>query len=89
AWTGPLAAAGVAVAPLRPANVGFAVDWSRPFRERFAGAPLKRVRLSLDGEHRLGEALITASGIEGGAVYALSRLLRERIDREGVARLSV
>jgi len=89
AWTGPLAAAGVAVAPLRPANVGFAVDWSRPFRERFAGAPLKRVRLSLDGEHRLGEALITASGIEGGAVYALSRLLRERIDREGIARLSV
>jgi predicted flavoprotein YhiN len=37
-WVEILRAAGVEVAPLRPANGGFLADWSAPFRERFAGA---------------------------------------------------
>jgi uncharacterized flavoprotein (TIGR03862 family) len=80
AWVEPVRAAGVAVAPLRPANSGFAVAWSAAFRARFEGVPLKNVGLSLPGASARGDAVVTRTGIEGGAVYALSRPLREALD---------
>ncbi len=79
----------VAVAPLRPANCGFALDWSPVFRDRHAGAPLKRIALSFADHTARGEAVITAAGIEGGAVYALSAPLRDAIARDGSAELRV
>ena len=88
-WVPLLERLGVAVTPLEPANAGFTVAWSELFRERFAGAPLKRVTLACDGTQVRGEAVITASGIEGGAVYALSRSLRTAIAARGRARLVV
>ena len=65
------------VMPFRPANMGFRVGWSEAFRARFAGAPLKRVRLRAPGFDQMGEAMVTAAGIEGGLVYAGSAVLRE------------
>src|SRR5687768_10818355 len=46
AWTALLAGRGVAVAPLRPANMGFVTPWSDVLRGRFEGEPLKRIALS-------------------------------------------
>ncbi|MBV8473002.1 MAG: TIGR03862 family flavoprotein [Hyphomicrobiales bacterium] len=89
AWTTILQSAGLALAPLRPANCGFAVDWSPAFRERFAGEPLKSIALA-HGEARVrGEAMIDAKGLEGGAVYALSARLREAIAAAGPTMLIV
>ena len=88
-WVPLLEGLGVDVAPLEPANAGFAVAWSALFRERFSGAPLKRVALACDGVAVRGEAVITAAGIEGGAIYALSRPLRTAIAGRGRARLTV
>ncbi len=63
-------------APFKPANMGFLRDWSDFMRPHF-GAPVKPVRLTV-GEHSVkGEFVITARGIEGGAVYAISSTLRE------------
>jgi uncharacterized flavoprotein (TIGR03862 family) len=64
------------VAPLSAANVGFAVAWTAPFAARFAGTPLKRVALTLDGETWRGEAIVSRAGLEGGLVYAAGRALR-------------
>ncbi len=89
AWTGVLGSLGVAVTPLAAANSGFTVAWSPTFAARFAGAPLKNLRLSFAGRSVRGEALITAYGIEGGAVYALSADLRAAIGRDGDAILAV
>ncbi|GLK76576.1 NAD(FAD)-utilizing dehydrogenase [Methylopila jiangsuensis] len=86
AWTGPLDAAGVALTPLRPANCGFLVPWSEALAGRFAGEPLKRAALSFEGVTVRGEAMITADGIEGGLIYALSARLRDAIARSGTAR---
>jgi uncharacterized flavoprotein (TIGR03862 family) len=88
-WVAALAGAGVAVAPLRPSNCGFLAPWSEPFRNRRAGAPLKRIALSLGERTVRGEAVITADGIEGGAIYALSAPLREAIMTHGEAILSI
>jgi hypothetical protein len=79
----------VAIAPLRPANMGFAVAWSDRLRGRFAGTPLKRIALSFGGTQARGEAMITAQGIEGGAVYALAAPLREAIVAHGQATLHI
>ena len=84
-WVPLLAGRGVPVAPLRPANAGFVVEWSPVLRERFAGQPLKRIAIALGAERSTGEAMIDAHGLEGGAVYALSAPIREAIARDGAA----
>lgn len=89
AWVPVLEAQGVAVSPLRPANAGFTAEWSPVFAERFAGAPLKRIALRLGPTQVRGEAVITREGIEGGAVYALSRPIREAIEARGEARVAL
>jgi hypothetical protein len=89
AWVATLRARGVTVSPLRPANSGFTVAWSDIFRDRFEGQPLKGIALSF-GPHRLrGEAVITRTGIEGGAIYALSAVLREAVENSGQTTLRV
>ncbi|MGE0753393.1 MAG: TIGR03862 family flavoprotein [Variibacter sp.] len=89
AWTDVLARKGVAVTPLVPSNCGFRVDWSEHFRDRFEGAPLKRIALAFGGRIVRGEAMITRDGIEGGAVYALSPALRDAIEAKGDASLTI
>jgi uncharacterized flavoprotein (TIGR03862 family) len=89
AWAEILAAKGVTVSPLRAANCGFTVPWSEIFRNRFEGQPLKGVALSFGSQIVRGEAMITRTGIEGGAVYALSADLREAIIAAGKATLHV
>jgi uncharacterized flavoprotein (TIGR03862 family) len=79
----------IGITPLRPANCGFVVAWSEMFRRRHAGTPLKSIALSLADRSVRGEAMITAEGIEGGAVYALAAAARDAIAREGSALLHV
>jgi hypothetical protein len=76
AWRAPLETHGVQLTPFEPANVGFNVDWSEHFRTRFAGQPLKGIAMMHSSRSVRGEAMITQHGIEGGAIYALSRELR-------------
>jgi uncharacterized flavoprotein (TIGR03862 family) len=85
AWTDILAARGVDIVPLWPANCGFEIAWTEHFRDRFAGQPLKNVALSFAGQRTRGEAVVTRYGIEGGAVYALSAALRDAILHDGKA----
>jgi len=87
AWAGMLE--GVDVAPFRPSNVGFDVEWSEVFAERFAGQPLKPVAMTHRDQTVRGEVMLTRYGIEGGAVYALSAGLRDAVERDGTAVLTV
>ena len=88
-WTDMLEALGVAVTPLRPANVGFDANWSEVFRDRFHGAPLKNIGLGFEGLIARGDAMVTREGLEGGAVYALSAALRDAIAASGHAILNI
>jgi uncharacterized flavoprotein (TIGR03862 family) len=90
AWVPIMLARGIAVAPLKPANCGFDVNWSTHFSEKFAGEPLKSVTVSFtDSAGQLyvkqGDLMVTASGVEGGLIYALSGLLRDQIEACGSA----
>lgn len=92
AWVPLLAARGVAVAPLLPANCGFDIGggWSDHFSSRFAGQPFKNVAIRFAPPagplfERKGEFVATRTGVEGSLVYAASALLRQQIVRAGEA----
>ena len=88
-WQALLAERGVDISPLQPSNCGFEVaGWSALLKEKFAGAPLKNIALSVPGSApRKGEFILTAQGVEGSLVYALSAPVREAINRTGQGQL--
>ncbi len=75
AWVGILASKGVEIAPLQPANVGFTVNWSNHMTRHF-GHPVKACRLIAGTTSVRGEFVISAKGLEGGGIYAVSKRLR-------------
>ncbi|WP_374357263.1 TIGR03862 family flavoprotein [Chitinimonas sp.] len=92
AWVPLLAAQGIDIAPLAPANCGFDVAWSEPFRSKHAGQPLKSIALTftdVDGhtERKLGECVVSQHGVEGSLIYAFSRRIRDSIAAHGHATL--
>jgi uncharacterized flavoprotein (TIGR03862 family) len=89
AWAEVLAAKGIEIAPLRPANCGFTVAWSGVFTDRFEGQPLKGDEFRFGDQTVRGEAIVTRTGIEGGAIYGLSAELREAIATTGETTLSI
>ena len=91
AWMLPLEQKGVGLAPLQPSNCGFEVQaWSELLVSKFAGAPLKNVAIGLNDDiPRLGECVITATGVEGSLIYALSAPIREAINAHGSATVQI
>jgi uncharacterized flavoprotein (TIGR03862 family) len=91
AWVPLLEQRSVCVAPLQAANCGFEVDaWSELLRSKFAGAPLKNVAMGLGGQPlRLGECVVTQTGVEGSLVYALSARIRDAINQSGSATVEI
>ena len=93
-WTGLLQARGVDIAPLRPANCGFERRWSTFFAKKFAGVPVKPVIMTFDDHQglrhtRQGEFVVTAEGMEGTLLYAVSAPLRNTIERQGSASMQL
>ena len=76
AWAPWLAYKGVALAPFEPANAGLTVRWSDHMAKHF-GEPVKVARLTAGGTSLRGEFVISARGLEGSAIYAVSRPVRE------------
>jgi uncharacterized flavoprotein (TIGR03862 family) len=88
AWVPLLEAQGVGVEPLRPANCGFDVAWSEHFSTRHAGEHLSTVAIESTGSggealRKQGQFVITAGGVEGSLIYALSAALRDQIASAG------
>ncbi len=79
AWVPLLQGRGVDLAPFKPANFGLRVDWSSHM-SRFHGAPVKGAALIAGAQRERGEFVISARGLEGGGIYAVSRALRDGAD---------
>lgn len=86
-WVSILQDAGVNISPLRPSNSGVLVPWSAHIAKH-AGSPIKRIAVTCGAETKRGEAVITKSGLEGGAIYALAPHIRAALDA-GCATLMV
>ena len=88
-WILQLTERGVDVAPLKPANCGFDVNWTAHFRDKFEGQPLKSIAVTFKGQRKLGEFIITKNGVEGNLIYALSAQLRDEIEIAGSAKIEL
>jgi uncharacterized flavoprotein (TIGR03862 family) len=76
-WPAVLQKLGIEIAPWRPANCGWEVDWPHEFLERAEGRPLKNLTVRAGNEVVSGELLVTRYGLEGGAIYRLGRTLQQ------------
>ncbi len=90
AWVPLLEQRKVDVAPLAPSNCGFDTGWSEHFASRYAGQPLTTVAITSTGANgetlkKQGQFVVTATGVEGSLIYALSAALRDQIARDGSA----
>ncbi|MFV0298566.1 MAG: NAD(P)/FAD-dependent oxidoreductase [Hyphomicrobiaceae bacterium] len=91
-WVRLLEAQGVGVAPLEATNAGVVITWSEVFAARFAGTPLKRVRIGLaaSGDPPIDtELVVTRTGLEGSGIYALSPGIRAALRANGRAELGI
>ncbi len=84
-WVSILESLGVLVTPLLASNCGVLVDWTDGFRSRREGEPLKNIAASCAARFGRGDLMITASGLEGGPVYALSRPIAEAVTSGGTS----
>lgn len=89
-WAGLLAGRGIPLAPFKPANCGFDVNWSEHFRAKFNGQPLKAVVIEFTNLEKIvfrrrGEFIVTTTGVEGSLIYALSAPIRDEIEARGSA----
>ena len=89
AWVPLLQATGVDITALRPANCGFDCDFSESFDSRFSGHPVKSVKATSTASTTQGEFVISRGGIEGSLIYAHSAALRDALDKEGHAALTL
>ncbi len=89
AWVPLLKAEGIDIVPLRPANCGFDCDFSESFDTRFSGQPIKSVKATSAAGTTQGEFVISKGGIEGSLIYAHSAALRDALDRDGHAALTL
>ncbi len=82
-WIDILAKAGVETIGFEPSNCAFKVDWSESFLSKNEGKPLKNITTYKKGKTVKGELMITGFGLEGGAIYAMSGLLRKELNEKG------
>ncbi|MCV2887649.1 TIGR03862 family flavoprotein [Ruegeria aquimaris] len=75
-WAGLLAARGVELSPFAPANAGLLVHWSDHMTQH-VGQPVKNIAWQAGALSSRGEAVISARGLEGGGIYAVSSAVRE------------
>jgi uncharacterized flavoprotein (TIGR03862 family) len=76
AWTTMFPAGDIA--PLQPSNAGVRIEWPDSIRA-LAGKPLKQIGVIVGESRFQGEAMLTAQGLEGGAIYAANGAIRDRL----------
>ncbi len=84
-WTNYLQEKGVEIVPFQASNCAFGVRWTRPFLDQAEGKAVKNSSFTCLDKQKKGEAVITSSGIEGGAIYALSPQIRKQLEEQGKA----
>ena len=86
-WVEILKKKNLTISPFKPANMGFNVSFSKIFKDKFSGTPLKNVELSFrdinNNKHsKLGELLVNENGVEGSLIYTHSKFIREQLEKE-------
>jgi len=75
-WVPILKEMGISITPFQAANCGWEANWHPDILSQAEGQPLKNLSVTAGQETVQGELMITAYGLEGGAIYQLGASLR-------------
>lgn len=70
---------GIKCKQFEPSNCGWNIKWPSEIEKQIAGKPLKNIAVTVAECTTKGEAMITAAGLEGGALYAQADQIRSEI----------
>ncbi len=88
-WLATFEEKGVATLPFESSNCAYKIDWNQKFIKDHEGKPLKNIAVSSLNKSQKGELVLTASGIEGNAIYALSPQIRSQLKHSGIATIYI
>lgn len=80
-WVDFMHTSGIKTNAFQPSNCGINISWPDSIKLHYEGKPLKNIDIYVGGHQSRGEALITAYGLEGSAVYGIVPALRNKIQR--------
>lgn len=80
---------GITIKPFLPSNCAYKVNWTEELITSITGKPLKNCEFTCGSIKKKGEAVITDFGIEGNAIYALSKEIREQLSFNKSALLTI
>jgi uncharacterized flavoprotein (TIGR03862 family) len=88
-WTNYFSEKNINIIPFEASNCAFKIDWKNDFLIKNEGKPLKNILINCKKSLKKGEVIITKSGLEGGAIYALSPQIREQLNQNKTAKITI
>ena len=76
-WLNYFSTVGISTKKLQASNCAFILNWEPQFIDLYEGTPLKNITITCGNKTTKGEIMLTKTGIEGGAIYALSAAIRK------------
>lgn len=80
---------GINCNPFEPSNCALKTEWPEAVINKLEGAALKNCKFKCGQSFQLGEAVITAFGIEGSGIYPLSQEVRWQLSNLNKAQLYI
>jgi uncharacterized flavoprotein (TIGR03862 family) len=71
------------------ANCAVQIHWPAAFLDRQEGQPLKNILIHCGDQQQSGEVVVTRSGMEGNAIYALSLPIQQQLQTSGAAHIYI
>ncbi len=88
-WTKYFLEKKISIIPFEASNCAFKIEWKNDFLIKNEGKPLKNTQINCKNNSKKGEVVITKFGLEGGAIYALSPQIRELLNQNKKAEITI
>jgi len=88
-WLDTFAKKGIKTKTFQASNCGYQIDWEPTFIKKHEGTPLKNIAITCNTKIQKGETVITKFGLEGNSIYGLSPQIREQLDTNLKATVSI
>lgn len=89
AWRESFEKKSIKTLPFLAANCAYKMNWESDFIARNEGEPIKNCAISCGNIQQKGEVVITAFGLEGNAIYALSPAIQTALSAHGTATIFI
>lgn len=80
---------GIATLPFQASNCGVEIALIKNTLQSYWGTPLKNIAIRCGDFHVKGEAVLSNYGLEGNAIYPISRQVRKELNTKGIAGIQI